>query len=278
MEIKKILLSLLFLVTCYAATIAQKVKIKTGGKVYYINKDSLEKLKNKKQIHVEELKKLLGNASSEEEIMHKKNGKKIQHGNLSINYGLSHPIGKFASDDAYDEEAGMAVGGNVRSLRFSYIFQDRIGISIGYKKHKNHIDPEPIEDIFEDYYNRNFIFETSSPWIINSFLIGPSVNLIHREPVIFDIDVQFGISFCKGPELRIKEGHNAPGLLTEAGQGDALSFSTNGKFIFFVSDKFTLNIGYGYLTSKPRIAYVNDDAKQPINFFELDFGVGLRIK
>lgn len=259
MEMKKILLSLLFLVTCYAATIAQKVKIKTGKKVYYVNDDA------KQPINFFELDSIheINNSSK----------KKVQHGNFSFNYGLGSAVGVFGSDNLDKDGAGLALVGSAKSFRFSYIFQDRIGIGIGYKKHKNDVSVSAIEN----YFTTNIEVESNSPWIVNSILIGPSVNLVYTDEVALDMDLQCGLSFAKSPELSISR-HYFDSSYGEPGKGEALSLSSNAKLLIFISNSFSFNMGIGYFTTKPRIANYNNDAKQPINVFELDFGLGVRIK
>lgn len=236
-------------------------------------KNSLNPLRRSKYDKAQNSKEKLVSFRTVNKMPGSNKKKKIQHGSFSFNYGISSPAGVYGSDNLDEDGAGLAMGGSIKSFRFSYIFQDRIGIGICYKKHKNDVDVYAIED----YYTTNIKVESKSPWIVNSILIGPSVNLVYIDEMAFDIDFQCGFSFVKSPELSISRFY-FDSSYEEPGKGEVLSLSSNAQLLLFMSDSFSFHIGLGYLTTKPRIANYNNEAKQAINVLELDFGLGVRIK
>lgn len=205
---------------------------------------------------------------------------KKSYGNFSFNIGLAAPLGMYASKDVEKTEAGLAKMGNMKSIRFSYVFEGSFGICALYKNHKNPTEVNGIEDYFEDEFPGNFTVEESSPYSINSIMLGITFPVYNDKDVTCDIDFLLGRSNTALSMLRIEQEYDGQtvSITTEDEESSSLALSAKCLLLVHLSERISLNLGCGYFTTKPtfEIDDSDDDYDQPIEELELSAGLGIR--
>ncbi|GAB3163705.1 hypothetical protein [Telluribacter humicola] len=167
---------------------------------------------------------------------------------ISFSGGYSIPIGKFASKQFSDPEAGLAGSGYFGELSYEQRFSSWLGVRLSGSLNINKTNADPLIEQYSILLpNRDtYTWQTDvTKWLFGSVLAGPAVYL-RTGPVMLEGHVQLGVAFARSPGLSVigtsSTGRNPVEARVAQGSTKALGYGAGGSASVPISNRLRFQI------------------------------------
>jgi len=207
---------------------------------------------------------------------------------IILNGGITNPVGEFADNDFYNEDAGFASGGYNLGFEIGYFFNPWIGLGGSFKFNSSNFDTDGINAHLQEQYWSQYdtLYLASSEYNMQNFLIGPYAKL--------DITGNFSLfgkffigvmsAFRPDQTLNWQEdpSQELKTLFIESKLASSFAWNIGGGLLFRFTDRLGLVLMADYIAGNPKYDEFNYDElivetnKQEMHYF--NFNIGLAIK
>jgi hypothetical protein len=210
-------------------------------------------------------------------------------GYIAVTLGPSFPVGNFADTDVDNDAAGLAQGGAIFDVTFTYKLAKKLGVVAILRGQANNVDNAVIENELFTQTGRTWTADTEG-WTTGALLVGGYASLPISRKIAFEPKAMIGFAGVTSPELNITlDGSGGAGWVKQDSEmAESFSYLVGAGFKFDVGRKICLLVNVDYFATKPKfkdiqITSSEGGAPERISFTQnmaainLGFGIGYRL-
>ena len=206
---------------------------------------------------------------------------------LDYSYGISSPLGDFASRNLNNDEAGFAKGGLSSSFTIGYDFNDKgFGILLKSQSHVNLFN--------SNGYQRELNNSSTGIWsvygdnyVTSSYLLGAKkiINLTSKST--FDFRALLGLAFCKTPQIESFESTLPYWFVELPTYASTLGYQIGLGYQYQANKRISIIASFEYFGASPEFGDITSYASsgsiflntrtQPMNVINTKIGVGVNL-
>ncbi|WP_247233317.1 hypothetical protein [Telluribacter sp. SYSU D00476] len=189
---------------------------------------------------------------------------------ITFSAGYSIPIGKFASKQFNDPNAGLAGSGYFGQLSYEQRFNSWLGARLSGSLNINETNPDPIIEQYSILLPNRDTYtwqKDVTQWKFGSVLAGPAV-FLRMGPIILEGHVQVGVAFARSPSLSVIGTSSTGNFPVEArvaqANSKALGLGAGGSIRVPITERLHFQITGSWIGSNmyfkdvPTYAFVGD--------------------
>jgi hypothetical protein len=206
---------------------------------------------------------------------------------LDYSYGLSSPLGDFASRNFNNEEAGFAKGGLSSSFTIGYDFIDK-GFGFLFKT-QSHVN------VFNAVgYQRELNKTTTGYWtaygdnyVTSSLMLGAKKNINLTPKSTLDFRALLGLAICKTPEIEAFESSLPYWFVELPTYASTLGYQLGLGYQYQVNKRLSLIASFEYFGAAPEFGDItsyassgsifSDTRSQKMNVVNTRIGIGINL-
>ncbi|GAB2785988.1 hypothetical protein GCM10027275_33020 [Rhabdobacter roseus] len=186
---------------------------------------------------------------------------------LSLTGGYSLPVGKFASENFNDPEAGLAGSGYFGQLTYERRFWPRLGFRASGSLNINNTNPDPVIEQYSALLpNKDtYSWQTdAATWQLGSVMLGP-IGYIDFARWQLEGHVVGGMIFAKSPSLTVagtsSTGTNPVDARVSSGQTSAFGFGAGGSLRVPLARRLYFQLSADWIAARAELKDVPTYAK-----------------
>lgn len=206
---------------------------------------------------------------------------------LDYSYGVSSPLGDFASRNINNDEAGFAKGGLSSSFTIGYDFIDKgFGILFKTQSHANFFN--------SNGYQRELNQTTTGYWTVyggnyatSSFMLGAKKNINLTTKSTLDFRALLGLALCRTPQIESYESSLPYWFVELPTYASTLGYQLGLGYQYQANKRISIIASFEYFGASPEFGDITSYASsgsiflntrtQPMNVINTKIGVAVNL-
>lgn len=206
---------------------------------------------------------------------------------LSVNIGISKPLGEYAKKSSDSDNSGSIKDGNVFDIYYNYRPRKTFGLGLMFKNGRNPLDDDAIADKFYNAYPGATVVINSDDFKFGTLLGGVTANFPLAENFSVDTRALAGFASCTSPQFTSTLSGNGSSGYFKQGESKATAFAflIGAGLKLNVSHRIAILVNADYFSTKPNFTgikrsdsigtnYPDESNNQEIGMVNLSAGIG----